>query len=237
MSKEFLTAEWNNLIMANYEVNESFLLPLVPAHTQPDTFNGKHFISLVGFMFNDVKLKGIPVPFHRNFPEVNLRFYVKHFDGKEWKRGVVFISEIVPKPAITIIANVLYKEKYRTMPMKTLIDKSGDSYQFGYEWKYKQEWYNIKAETLASAVPMQAGSESEFITQHFWGYAKLTEKKTNEYQVAHPQWNLFPLKAFDLHCRFDILYGNKYSFLNERHPDSVFVAQGSPITIYGKSVL
>ncbi len=223
--------------MVNYEVDKSFLLPILPAHTELDTFNGKHFISLVGFMFNDVKVKGIPIPFHRNFPEVNLRFYVKHFDGKEWKRGVVFISEIVPKPAITIIANALFKEKYRTMRMKAFLKRETESIRLVYEWNYKNEWYFIKAETGTNPLTMPAGSEEEFITQHFWGFAKLNEKHTNEYQVAHPKWKLFPLETFDIHCSFDVLYGNEYSFLNERKPNSVFVAQGSPITIFGKTVL
>ena len=43
------------------------------------------YVSLVGFMFKNTRLLNIPIPFHTDFEEVNLRFYVKHFDGNEWK--------------------------------------------------------------------------------------------------------------------------------------------------------
>ena len=34
-------------------------------------------MSVVGFMFADTRIRGIAIPFHRTFEEVNLRFYVK----------------------------------------------------------------------------------------------------------------------------------------------------------------
>jgi uncharacterized protein YqjF (DUF2071 family) len=44
---------------------------------------------MVGFVFKDTRVLGIKWPFHVNFEEVNLRFYVRHFDGKEWKGGCI----------------------------------------------------------------------------------------------------------------------------------------------------
>src|SRR6476660_6735915 len=92
----FLKARWQNLLMVNFEVDPKILLPHLPAYTELDSFNNKTLVSVVGFMFNDTKVFGLRWPYHTNFEEVNLRFYVKHLDGHTWKRGVVFISEIVP---------------------------------------------------------------------------------------------------------------------------------------------
>src|SRR3989344_5216660 len=111
----FLKAEWNNLIMANYEVPQEILLPYLPKYTELDLFEGKCYVSLVGFLFENTKMLGMKIPFHINFEEINLRFYVKYKSGKEWRRGVVFIKEIVSKPAITFVANTLYNEKYVTL--------------------------------------------------------------------------------------------------------------------------
>lgn len=118
----FLKANWEYLVLINYEIEPSVLLNYLPKGTELDTFEGKCLVSLVGFMFTDVKLLGIPIPFHRSFEEVNLRFYVKRFEGGAWKRGVVFIKELVPKCALTFVANTVYQEHYQTVPMKHKIE-------------------------------------------------------------------------------------------------------------------
>ena len=100
----FLKAEWRKLILVNYEVDQKVLTPYLPAKTELDLHNGKCMVSLVGFKFVNTKMLGLKIPFHINFEEVNLRFYVKHKAGNDWKRGVVFIKEIVPKRAISIVA-------------------------------------------------------------------------------------------------------------------------------------
>jgi uncharacterized protein YqjF (DUF2071 family) len=92
MKKPFLQAEWNNLIMVNYVIDPALLLPYLPVHTELDSYNGKVYVSVIGFMFEEVKLLGFKIPFHVNFEEVNLRFYVRHFHNGQWKRGAVFIK-------------------------------------------------------------------------------------------------------------------------------------------------
>src|SRR5450432_2463378 len=105
MSFVFLKAEWNNLIMASYTIEPALLKPYLPRYTELDFYNGNTYVSLVGFMFNNTRIPGMKIPFHVNFEEVNLRFYVRYKDNGEWKRGVVFIKEIVPKLAISYVAN------------------------------------------------------------------------------------------------------------------------------------
>ena len=169
MPQKFLTAEWKNLVMANYIINPELLLPWLPAKTEIDLFNGHAYVSLVGFMFGNTRLLGMKIPWHINFEEVNLRFYVRHFHNGIWKRGVVFIKEIVPKRAIVMVANTLYKEKYQAMPMKHTAVASGDELQLEYQWKFQQQWNTIAAVTDHTAVPMLKGSEEEFIAEHYYG--------------------------------------------------------------------
>ena len=104
--------------MANYIVDPAVLTPYLPNKTELDLFNGNAYVSLVGFMFTNSRILGFKIPFHVNFEEVNLRFYVRYNDNGIWKRGTVFIKEIVPKPAISFIANTVYHEKYDTKRMK-----------------------------------------------------------------------------------------------------------------------
>lgn len=227
----FLKAEWRKLILVNYSIEPSILRQLVPNHTELDLWNGRCYVSLVGFMFVNTKMLGLKIPFHVNFEEVNLRFYVKHQAGEEWKRGVVFVKEIVPKMAITLVANTLYKEHYATNKMRHTWATSETEQTVAYEWRDKGDWQ--KMQVTASKMPhaIETGSETEFITEHYWGYTKLSDTKTYEYEVTHPTWQAYEVKDFALNIDFGKVYGQAFEFLNRQQPTSVMLAEGSKITV------
>lgn len=237
MKNVFLSAEWRNLIMANYVVDPAILQPYLPAKTTLDFFKGKTYVSLVGFLFADTRIRGIQIPFHVNFEEVNLRFYVKHFCNGEWRRGVVFIKEIVPKPAISFVANTIYKEKYCCMPMAHSLSADKQQIQAGYRWKYKGAWNHINVIAASAAENITAGSEAAFIAEHYFGYSRYTAGKTYEYEVKHPRWQIHPVQQFDLHCDFENIYGKSFSFLQNTSPGTVFMAKGSEVTVSFKKLL
>jgi uncharacterized protein YqjF (DUF2071 family) len=231
MEKVFLNAEWKNLIMANYVVDPAILKTYVPRGTELDSWQGKAFVSVVGFMFLNTKVLGIPIPFHRDFEEVNLRFYVRYKDDGEWKRGVVFIKEIVPKSAITFVANTLYGENYQSLPMKNEFSKEADFQKVSYSWKFQNEWNFLKVKTEKTSQNIESGSEAEFITEHYWGYTKGLSQKTLEYQVEHPLWNIFPVKNFEMNCNVTQLNGAEFTDFLNTNPHSVFMAEGSEIIV------
>jgi uncharacterized protein len=238
MSKPtFLSAEWRRLIMANYEADPAWLQPYLPAGTELDTWNGTHYVSLVGFLFQKVKVMGWPVPFHTRFPEVNLRFYVRYKENNNWKRGVVFISEIVPLPAIAWVANTIYKEHYLTRKMKYHWANKDHKLQIGYQWKNKGRWNNLSVTAVEKAEAIAAGSMEEFITEHYWGYSAMGPAKTGEYQVAHPRWEIYPVKSYTVDCDFEAQYGAVFAGLAGQTPSSVLLAEGSAIEVYRKKIL
>lgn len=232
----FLTAEWRKLIMANYKVDPSILALYLPAKTEIDFWQNECYISLVGFMFSHVKLKGLSFPFHTKFPEVNLRFYVRHKDNNgDWKRGVVFISEIVPMPAIAWVANRIYKENYSLSRMSNKMIENGNGINVKYGWKKRSlNYVEVTAEKKPS--PLINGSVEEFITEHFWGYAKKNTNDTVEYRVEHPRWDIYTINNYNIICDFSN-YGKTFAFLNAEKPASVFMAEGSPIKIFSKRFL
>jgi hypothetical protein len=118
----FLTANWRYLAMLNYVVDPRLVTPFVPAETEIDFENGETFLSVVGFLFLDTRLLGLPIPLHRDFEEVNLRFYVRKKSADTWRRGVVFVRELVPRHAIALIARACYGENYVAVPMKHEIE-------------------------------------------------------------------------------------------------------------------
>lgn len=216
--------------MANYAVDSKILLRHLPAKTEIDLWNDTCYVSLVGFMFLNTKIKGIKIPFHVNFEEVNLRFYVRYNDHGTWKRGVVFVKEIVPKPALTFVANTVYNENYETLPMKHEWETTENSLTVSYAWK-KERWHSFETVADATSTNISEGSEEEFITEHFWGYTKINEKQTSEYGVEHPRWNVYPVKQYSVDVDFGLLYGSEFNFLTKERPRSIFLAEGSEIAV------
>lgn len=232
----FLKAEWRKLIMANYAINPDLLKPYLPNGVELDFHDGKCYVSLVGFMFLNTKLLGIKVPFHINFEEVNLRFYVKRKVGNEYKRGVVFIKEIVPKPALTFVANTVYKENYQTLPMNHFWEEINGNLKISYQWKTDNKWNSMEvmAETEKKEIPKD--SEIEFIAEHYWGYAKVNDKKTTEYEVKHPIWEYYPILNSKIDVDFRANYGETFGYLSNEKPTSLFLLEGSAISVENKII-
>jgi uncharacterized protein YqjF (DUF2071 family) len=233
----FLKAEWRKLVFANYAIDPSVLKKYVPPGTELDLWEGKCFVSLIGFMFLNTRLLGVKIPFHSNFEEVNLRFYVKRFENNAWKRGVVFIKEIVPKPALTFVANTLYKEHYETLPMQHKWEKNTKNRAVVYQWKKNEQWHSFKVIAALESSEIIKNSETEFITEHYWGYAKVRNFRTNEYEVTHPKWRHYKIESTEINVDFGAVYGSDFEFLSCVQPNSVMLAEGSKITVERKRVL
>jgi hypothetical protein len=231
---QFLKAQWNNLLMLNYEVDPDVLKPYLPPFTVLDLWQGKALVSMVGFLFQNTRVIGIKWPFHVNFEEVNLRFYVKHFDGSEWKRGAVFISEIVPKYTIAWLANNLYKEHYSAMPMRHSSNQvSENSTQYCYEWKLNGRWNRLSGTVNNTLAAIGAASQEEFILEHYWGYNKIGDALTMEYQVEHISWNAGSVTDTVFEADISKLYGKEFEPYLSVNPYSAFFADGSDIIVRG----
>ncbi len=226
----FLSAEWRKLAIANYAIDPAILRPFVPYKTELDTWNNTCYVSLVGFMFLQTKLLGMKIPGHINFEEVNLRFYVRYKEGTEWKRGVVFIKEIVPRTMIAWVANNVYSENYEALPMRHNWQIDSDKQVVRYGWK-KQQWHEMIINASSSPQDITTGGEAEFITEHYWGYTQRGQSKTGEYEVQHPRWQTYQVTDYAINVDFELSYGPVFGLLNNMQPRSVLLAEGSAIKV------
>lgn len=233
----FLKAQWRKLIMVNYEVNPDLLINYLPQGTELDVWNGKTFVSLVGFMFLNTCVKGLKIPFHKHFEEVNLRFYVRHRDEWGWKRGVVFIKEVVPRRAITLVANTIYHEQYSTHPMKHFLCESDTEQSVEYHWKHDKEWQGFRVIAEKELVDIEPGSEEEFITKHYWGYTKINDRATYEYEVIHDQWQQYKVNSHHIDVDFGKVYPPEFAHLNQQEPTSVILAEGSEVSVESRQLV
>jgi uncharacterized protein YqjF (DUF2071 family) len=231
--KVFLTAKWQYLAMLNYEIEPAILAPLVPQGTELDSFGGKTFVSVVAFLFLNARVGGISIPFHKNFEEFNLRFYVRRKAGDGWRRGVVFIKELVPRVAIAFVARKFYNENYIALPMSHRIEKVGEEVQsVSYAWQFNNRENILKLTVQGLSQPLVDGSVQEFITEHYWGYAKQRDGSTMEYRVEHPRWRVWETKNAELFCQIANLFDDRFGQLLSQPPASAFLADGSEVKVY-----
>jgi len=228
----FLTGRWERLVMLNYEVDPSVLADRVPRGTSLDPWNGKHFVSVVGFEFLDTRVLGLPVPWHRDFEEVNLRFYVRREVNGEVRRGVVFIKEIVPRAVIAWMANALYNERYVALPMSHVIEELPSARRITYRFQDKNRSYAVGATTVGDASIPADDSDATFITEHYWGYVSQRDGSTVEYKVEHPRWQVWRAEQPTPEGDMAALYGPEFAPFLATTPSSAFIADGSEIVVH-----
>jgi len=216
--------------MLNYAVDPKIVAPLVPPGTEIDFEHGETFLSVVGFLFLDTRLLGLPIPLHRDFEEVNLRFYVRKKSADTWRRGVVFVHELVPRRAIALVARTFYGENYVAVPMKHQIDHVHPSVSVEYSWRRGRKWESLRMSANGEPQLIPAGSHAEFMTEHYWGYTCF-RGGCSEYRVEHPRWKFWSVDKFELKADVAALYGEQFVEPLSVPPRSAFIADGSPIQV------
>ena len=239
-SSKFLTAEWRHLAMLNFEIDPKVLHPFVPAGTELDDWRGRTFVSVVGFMFLNTRVFGVAIPWHRDFEEVNLRFYVRRKTSDGWRRGVVFVKEIVPRIAIALTARLVYGENYVAVRMHHHIELESGSvwpHSVSYSWWFRGRENRLELTVGGAPVEPPEGSDAEFITEHYWGYARRRGGCTMEYRVEHPRWRVSRAAAARLDCGVAGLYGSQFVEFLQAAPASAFLAEGSEVTVFRGTLL
>jgi uncharacterized protein len=225
----FLTAEWVNIVMLNYAVEPGLLRGYVPVGTELDAFDGRTYVSLVGFGFNRTRLAGVAIPFHGKFEEVNLRFYVQ----RGGKRGVVFLRELVPKRAVAAVARWVYGENYSCVAMgQAIAAEASGNLKAEYWWGAEARRCAMRMETSTPAFMPEEGSLSQFITEHYWGYATQRDGGSLEYEVQHPRWQVREAERASFDGDAASYYGEEFAEELKRPPDSAFMAEGSTVTVF-----
>lgn len=236
-SQPFLTAVWRDLAILNFVVDPTVLRPLLPAGTELDRWQGVTLVSMVGFRFCDTRMLGVPVPGHGLFTEVNLRFYVRRrAEVGGWRRGVVFVRELVPRRAVALVARWCYGEPYTAVPMRHTVDLAGADRgvpgRLAYEWETGGRWHRLALETRGVPALPPADSEAEFIAEHYWGYTARRGGRTAEYRVAHPAWRVWQAERAELDCDVAGLYGPRFTECLTAAPRSAFLAEGSAVEVH-----
>jgi uncharacterized protein YqjF (DUF2071 family) len=230
MTRPFLTARWCQLILAQYEAQADRLRPFLPPGVDLDSRDGRHFVSLVGFQFIDTRVLGVGWPGFRDFPEWNLRIYVRHGD----QRGVCFVREFVPQWFVASVARVIYNEPYRAAPMSMAVTDSADMVTAEYRVEWGGRTHTVSAVGSKPAVRPRSDSAEHFFKEHSWGFGITRRGRLLRYEVSHPEWDVYPVREHRIDVDWGVLYGPTWADMTNREPASVILAAGSAVSVYPK---
>jgi len=219
--------------MLHFRIDRALLEPMVPPGTVLDLYHDTEaWVSVVAFRFLDTRVLGVAVPFHRDFTEVNLRFYVRRHVNGETRRGVTFIRELVPRAAIAWAARLTFNEPYVTTDVmrEMLPEDGGMAGRLRYEWMHRNRWQSLEVHTERGGHAMANGSIEEFLTVRDWGYTRQDDGGTLEYRVEHPRWMMWKSTKASLDCDPATICG--FDFTLPLAPTFAYACDGSPVTIY-----
>lgn len=228
MPRPFLTAHWRNLVLAQYAVPADRLRPHLPPGVELDSWEGRHFVSLVGFQFLETRVLGVSWPGYRDFPEWNLRVYVRHGD----RRGVCFVREFVPRWFVATVARLAYNEPYRSAPMAVGVKELPDAIAAEYRVTRGGRVHGLRAVGAKPAVRPGPGTAGHFFKEHSWGFGATRRGRLLRYEVRHPEWDVYPVRDYRIDVDWAALYGPGWADLNGAEPASVFLAAGSAVGVY-----
>ena len=232
-SRPFLTAQWRNLVILTYAVDPARIIDLVPAGTTLDWWRSQAYVSLLAFQFLDTRILGTPIPFHQDFEEVNLRFYVRRSTDEGVRAGVVFIRELVPHQMVGGMARLLYREPYQVVPMRSKVSP-GPPPDVEYQWHSTGHWCTLAAAGEGEGHETAPGSLEEFLTVRHWGYNGERGKDTLEYRVDHPRWTLWHAENVHVDYSAETLCGLELA-PQLKTPISALITDGSAVTIHWRN--
>jgi uncharacterized protein YqjF (DUF2071 family) len=230
-----MTAWWRDLAFFNYELEPTLLTARVPPGTELDLWHGRALVSLIGLRFLNLRVRGFPVPGHMGFEQINLRFYVKQPLGNgDWRRGVVFIKEMVPKALIVPLARLMFGEPYLRRPTRHTAEPAdgGRGFQVRYEWKEQNSWHGMTGRGTGQPSVFAPGSVEEFVTERYSGYNYHRSRGTAEFRTQHPPWLLWPLHDAHLTGNAADIVAPELAAHLRRPPHSAFMAQGSAVAVF-----
>lgn len=232
--KPFITANWQRLILLTYDVEPFLLEDYLPKGLELDVYKGRTFVSFAAFDFLDTRVKGVKIPLHVDFPEVNLRFYVKQrLNDGQVRRGVVFIKEFVPKPCIATVANRFYNEPYTTIKMESFHELDEDNLTIIHRFKKDKIEHDLKFIVENKPYFPSKDSSEFYFKERQWGFGRSKSEQLTMYRLEHPTWRIYPLKTrFEMDIHFDKLFGDNWAVLNGKLPFNIMVTEGSPVKVF-----
>jgi uncharacterized protein YqjF (DUF2071 family) len=183
-----LRMTWTDLAFLHWPVPVASLSPLVPGELEIEEFDGSAWVGIVPFEMRDVRIRGLPgVPTATDFPELNVRTYVRH-RGRD---GIYFFSLDAASLVAVLAARTFTGLRYWHANMR--IDRTTKG--IWYESRRVMETADGRAELIGAYRPVGDVFTSEPGTFEYWSTERYTlfsrwAGKPMRIDIEHERWPL-----------------------------------------------
>ncbi|MFT4597563.1 MAG: hypothetical protein ACI9TF_001812 [Paracrocinitomix sp.] len=176
---------WLNLTFLHWQFDPEQVQAILPDNLTVDTFDGVAWVGLVPFEMEVQLPGGVPIPREGQFPETNVRTYVRGPDGTP---GVWFCSLEAGRLSATAVARATYGLPYYWAEMTAENDGSAWAYRSKRKWPGPKGVHS-DVDVIAGKAIVEHSSLERFLTAR-WGLYSTFLGHTLYAPITHETWSL-----------------------------------------------
>ena len=217
-SNFILLQSWENLSFMHWKVDKEILKKYIPKNLTLDLYKNEAYIGVIPFMMKNVRPRwGVSVPFISDFPEFNIRTYVRSKNIK----GVFFLTLDAQSIITRIYASNFFHLPYRYS--RGFVKRKRNSFF----WKSNRIFGDYDLEGSCKGIEdarcAVKGSLDEFLLERYYLFT-YDQKKIKKGFIHHKKW-VFK-KAKPKIIKNDFLQSFSLGIKNVFSPDFCHISDG-----------
>lgn len=204
---------WENILFLHFHVPKEIIEPQIPSQLDIDCFEGKAWIGLIPFYMREIARRPFPpVPGLKEFPEFNVRTYVRHGN----RRGIWFFSLDITNRLAAWAARTLFHLPYRTASMQCPRDEKGWVHYLSHE-PHSGQCFQARYRPSSGPLPADPLSFIHWASERYCLFTSDNKNHLFRGDIHHPPWTFYRAEVEGLNE--NIL--QKFGAIG-MHPDTVF---------------
>ena len=178
---------WDHITFLHWPYSPAVVQRLLPPGLEVETFDGVAWVGLVPFVMQ-VRPPGVgPIPWLSDFPETNVRTYVRAPDGST---GVWFLSLDAARLAAVVTARTTYRLPYFWSQMTASDDRTSWRYECRRRWPGPRPALSRVEIAIGEPYAPDALSDLDHWLTARWTLFSRFPRSLWRARADHPPWQL-----------------------------------------------
>lgn len=185
-----MVQSWCDLLFAHWPISPERVRACVPTPLELDVFESDAWVTIAPFRVAGQRLRGLPpLPGASDFPELNLRTYVRVDD----RPGVWFFSLDAASALAVAGASTFYRLPYHRAEMS--VEHANGWIEFSSRRVKGDALFEARYRPSGAVTRPAPGTLDHFLTERYALYTVLRSGRVLRAQIHHSRWNLQPAEA------------------------------------------